>query len=276
MENDLINDLLLKVKSNKKYKSISDKIILNEIKSYLSKNRIEKISKQDIKEIRSLLHKSYASFQTKKKNKMSKYLDELREVIQSREDSLINITNKLLSITLSTKERLNNYSFTYKEIFKITGKPKIILDLGSGFNLFSFPLMNLSMIEYYSFDINESDIVSLNNYYEIMKGKGLYGNATILDLRDLKQISKLPSSDIIFLFKVIDILDKDNHKTSEELIKKLISKTKFIVASFATKTITRKFMNFPNRKWFEMMLERNKFKFKIINTDNEIFYVISR
>lgn len=271
MQNQLINNLLAEVKQNKKYSSISDEIIKNEINNYLKKNPIKKITKQDIKEIRNQLHKSYASFQTKKKNKISIYLDELK---QNPDDK--NITTKLLSITLSTKERLKNYQYIYKEIFKITGKPKVIIDLGAGFNVFSYPLMNFSMVEYYSYDINEKDIEFLNEYYKIMKSKGLYGKAAILDLRDLRQISKLPSTDIIFLFKLIDIIDKENHKPSEELIKQLIPKTKFIIASFATKTITRKQMNFPNRKWFELMLERNNLKFHIIKTDNEIFYIISR
>jgi len=83
-------------------------------------------------------------------------------------------------------------------------------------------------------------------------------------------------SDVIFLFKVIDIIDKKNHKHSEQLIKQLLQKTKFIVASFATKTITRKNMNFPNRKWFELMLNRNSIKFKNIKTDNEIYYIINK
>jgi len=269
MDNQIIYELINQVKSNKKYKSISDEIIKNEINDYLKKNPISKISKQDIKVIRNSLHKSYASFQTRKKNKIQIYLNELKNNPDNQE-----ITNNLLSITLSTKERLNDYPDIYKKIFTITGKPKIIIDLGAGFNLFSYPLMNLRMLEYYSYDINEKDIDYLNEYYKIMKPKGLYGNAAILDLRDLRQISFLPSSDILFLFKLIDIIDKENHKPSEELIKKLILKTKFIIASFATKTITRKSMNFPNRKWFELMLERNKLKFEIINTDNEIFYVI--
>ena len=268
---NLTQNILTQVKQNKKYKSISDIIVLNEIKNYLGKNRITKISKQDIKEIRNSLHKSYASFQTKKKNKIQKYLDELKQNTNNPE-----ITNKLLSITLSTKERLNNYKKIYKEIFNITGKPKIILDLGAGFNVFSFPLMNLSMAEYYSYDINETDINHLNQYFQIMKSQGLYGKAGILDLRDSREISSLPSSDMTFLFKVIDIIDKENHKQSEELLKQLIKKTKFIIASFATKTITRKSMNFPNRKWFELMLDRNNLKFQTITTDNEIFYVIKK
>ena len=268
---DIIQDLLKKVKQNKKYSGVSDEIIIPEIISYLTKNKITKITKNDIKEIRSRLHKSYASFQTKKKNKISNYLDDLKVNPDNLE-----ITNKLLEVTLSTKERLNNYEYIYNEIFKITGRPKTILDLGSGLNIFSYPYMDLSKVEYYSYDINETDMKYLNEYYKIMKNEGLSGEAAILDLKNLSKISYLPFADIVFLFKTIDVIDKDSHKPSEELISQLFNKnkTKYIVASFATKTLTRKQMNFPNRKWFELMLERNNFKFQILNTDNEIFYVV--
>jgi len=271
MDNQLINNLLTKVKQNKKYKSISDEIVLAEIKNYLSKNKISKISKQNIKDIRNQLHKSYASFQTKKKNKIQDYLKELKKNPSNKD-----ITTKLLSITLSTKERLDNYNYIYKKIFDMTGKPRVILDLGAGFNVFSFPLMDLTILEYNSYDVNDKDVEYLNEYYKIMKERGLYGEARILDIRGFREISKLPSVDIIFLFKIIDIIDKENHKLSEELIKQLIPKTKFIIASFATKTLTRKKMNFPKRKWFELMLERNNLKFQVINTNNEIFYVIKK
>tara|TARA_Y100000310_G_C20290875_1_gene627162 strand:- start:339 stop:668 length:330 start_codon:yes stop_codon:yes gene_type:complete len=109
-----------------------------------------------------------------------------------------------------------------------------------------------------------------------MKSKGLNGKAEILDVRNNKKIFSLPSSDIILLFKVLDLIDKENHKPSEELIKILIKKTDFIIASFATKTITRKQMKYPKRKWFELMLERLNLKFKIIETSNEIYYVVSK
>ena len=120
----------------------------------------------------------------------------------------------------------------------------------------------------------KEDMKFLNNYFKIMKSKGLIGKARILDIRDCNAISNLPLSDIILLFKVIDIIDKKTHKPSEELINQLIKKTKFIVISFATKTITRKKMKYPKRKWFELMLERLNLKFKIIEFDNEIFYVV--
>lgn len=265
----IINEFLKQVKANKKYKSIADEVVLEEINNYIEKNKITKITKQDIKKIRDSLHRSYASFQTKNKNKIKYYLQELKNNQNNKE-----ITNKLLSITLSTKERLNDYKELYKKIFNITGIPKIIIDLGAGFNLFSFPFMKLSNLTYYSYDINQEDVDYLNQYFKIMESRGLNGGASIADVRNLREISTLPLSDIIFMFKLIDIIDKDSHKSSEELIKILIKKTKFIVVSFATKTLTRKNMNYPNRKWFELMLTRLKLKFQILKFPNEIFYII--
>ena len=92
--------------------------------------------------------------------------------------------------------------------------------------------------------------------------------------RNLEKISDLPLADIIFVFKLIDLLNTKNKKPGEELIKKLIEKTKFIVASFATKTLFRKQMNFPRRKGFELMLARNNLNFHKIEIKNEVFYVI--
>ncbi len=265
-----INSILKQVKSSKKYKTISDEIVLSEIKDYLNKNKTAKITKQDIKLIRSKLHKLYSSYQTTKKSKREKYLRELKQTPNN-----INIINKILSANISTKERLEDYENLYNQIFKITGIPDSITDLGCGLNPISFQYMNLESIDYYAYDIDESDIKFLNNYFQIMKNKGLNGKAQILDIRDFSKISNLLSSDIVFLFKVIDLIDINNHKPSEELIKYLINnKAKFIIASFATKTISKRAMNFPNRKWFELMLARIGLKFKILKTKNEIFYVI--
>jgi len=273
---NLIKQILKQVKANKKYASLSDDIIIDEIEKYLKLNpnlREDALDKQAIKEIRKKLHKTYSSFQTKKKRKRYRYLEELKQAKTKKE--IIKITNKLLLLTISTKERIDFYPKLYKQIFKITGKPKTIADFGAGLNLLSFPLMNLDSLTYYSYDIDNEDIKFLNIYFKIMNSKGLNGKASILDIRKQEDIKKLLLVDIIFLFKLIDIIDTKNHKPSEQLIKSLLSKTKFIITSFATKTLTRKKMNYPKRKWFELMLKRNNLKFKTFQTDNEIFYIVS-
>jgi len=218
-----INEVLIEIKKSKKYNAIANGIIISEIKKYLKSNQILKItqiSKQDLKNIKTKLHKLYSSYQTKKKNKRNQYLEELNILIKTKR-SISEVTKKLLSITLSTKERLGDYEKIYKNIFKITGKPKKIIDLGGGLNSFSIPLMNLKKINYYSYDINNNDKDFLNKYFNIIKTKTIKGFARILDIRDLKKVKNLPKSDITFMFKVIDLIKDKNKKITEELIKNI-------------------------------------------------------
>ena len=259
-------DLLKKIKDHKKYRTINDAVVIREVNSYLKSN-LHSGEKELIKDVRSKLHRLYSSYQTGKKNKRDEYLNKLK-------DNSDFITD-LLSMTISTKERINDYESIYKNIFKVTGNPKVILDLGCGMNPLSFSLMNLETLSYYCYDIDQSDINFLNDYFKVMKNNGLTGKANILDVRDKIGIKKIHKSDIVFMFKLIDLLDtKEN--ISENLIKILIKKTKFIVTSFPTRTLTRKLMKLSQRRGFEKMLERINLKFTSFNTDNEIFYIINK
>ena len=273
-------DILTKVKQHKKYKTLSNQLVSDEINQYIKKHQIKsptQITKQDIKNIRASLHRLYSSYQNKKQRKKQQYLEELKQLVTNNKN-ITEITQKLLSITLSTKERLSDYQNIYKQIFKITKKPKIIIDLASGLNPLSYPLMNIRPLAIYSYDIDEDDMKFLNQYYKIMEKRGLTGKADILNLQDLSKISSLPKSDVILMFKVIDLIDKKHKKISEQLITTLLKtkKTKFIVASFATKTLTQKPMKITKRRGFELMLERNNLKFNTFSTDNEIFYIVSQ
>lgn len=275
MDNTLSIEFLYKVKNNKKYKSISDNIVLNEIENYLKKNpKVNHPNKESIKEIRKELHRLYSSYQTRKKNKIDKYLNELENLNNNKE--ILHLTETLLSITLSTKERLDDYQEIYKKIFDETLYPKKIIDLGCGYNPFSYPLMNLEGISYYAYDIDERDVLYLNKYFSIMEKHGLKGKASIIDVRNPDEIKKLPATDIIFMFKLIDLIDKKHKITSEKLLMDLINKTKFIVVSFATKTLTGKKMNLPKRTGFELMLNRNNLDFKKFDITNEMFYIIHK
>ena len=276
MENKISKEFIEKIKENKKYASISDGIVIKEIERYMKKYQIDNDQIYDdrfaIKVIRKELHRLYSSYQTKGKKNREKLLEDLKENPDSKD-----IQTKLLSITLSTIERLPHYKKLYKDIFKITGNPKSIIDLGAGLNPLSFPLTNLpKSTTYNSYDIDTEDITFLNKFYKTIKIKG---KAEILDARDLEKLNKLPKADIIFMFKLFDLIvpkAKKQKKLGEEIINLLMTKTKYLIASFATKTLTRKSMKLPRRIGFEMMLDRNQLKYELIETDNEIYYVISR
>lgn len=255
-----MEDLLVsEIKKSKKYKDISEEVIANQVSEYIKKNKIidRKIALKDIK---SILHKAHGSFRFQDK-KLEGFLD--------KKDFL-----GILDKNRSTKERLLDYALIYEKIFAITGKPKSILDLGAGFNPISIPLMKLdSSLKYYSYDINKNEMEFINNFF---KKFNINGESKLLDLSNINNIANLPKADLCFMFKLVDILEKEGHKYSEEMIKILIEKCKFIVVSFATKTISGRKMMFAERGWIERMLSRIGLKFEKLVFDSEIFYIISK
>jgi len=267
-----IKEILAKIKANKKYSGIADEIVLEEIEKYKKKHReIERYKEERIvKDIRTQLHKAHGSFQNKFKSKRVKYLAELEKNPLNRV-----LIETLLATNQSTKERIDLYENLYKKIFEITGKPKVIVDIGAGINGVSIPMMNLENLEYYCYDINEEDSDFLNKFFEI---ENLNAKSTVMNCSKIEELSKIPNSDLVLMLKFIDTIEKSEkgHKLAEEIIQTMIKKTKFIVASFATRTITGREMNFPHRGWIERMLERIGMKFCLIESDSELFYVISK
>ena len=91
----------------------------------------------------------------------------------------------------------------------------------------------------------------------------------------IEQIKKLPQSDVAFIFKVLELLEKgEGHKLSELLITALPAK--WVVVSFPTVTSSGKPMRSPRRAWIELMLKRLGYAYKTFSVPNEIFYAIRK
>jgi len=276
MENDekqeTIKELVFKIKQSKKYKNISESVILGKVLEYVKRNpKFEEYKEKFIlKEIKAMLHSVHGSFQFSFGNKRrNQYMEELKN------DTLdLDVIDKILETNKSTKERLGNYSEAYSEILKITNKPNIIVDLGCGLNPVAFPYMNLDRkAKYYAYDINEDDNKFLNEFFEIEK-EDIIGKAELINLQDINEIERIPKCDLCLMFKLVDVLEKNGHKHSEAIITKLTDKCKFMVVSFATSSLGGKKMKFKDRGWVERMLSRLEFKFEMFELENELFYVI--
>lgn len=231
----------------------------------LKKAEYEKLKKT----IRAQLRKSVGMFVNTKHfhQQRKKLLEELAKTPNS-----LNIHEQLLSLHQSTKERLPDYPTLYKKIFAITGKPEKIIDLGCGINPVSYPFMGFEKIEYNAYDINAEDIEVVKTYFEIKKIKG---KAEVLDISEAGPalLSKLPKSDVCFLFKVLESLESKDHKLSEILITTIPAK--WIAASFPLEKLSGKQMGVKQRKWIEKMLERLGWRYTKFKTSNEVFYLIN-
>jgi 16S rRNA (guanine(1405)-N(7))-methyltransferase len=263
--------LLEEIIKSKKYKNISPELIKNEIKDFIKRTpNFDKLKdKFIIKEIKTRLHKKHASFNILSDNKKISYIEQLKN---KPED--MSIIKKILSGNRSTKERIDFYQDLYDKIFEITGKPRAIIDFGCGLNPLSSVYLKKPLV-YYGYDINQADAELINSFFKI---KGIEGRAFILNLKEVANYQNIPEADLGLMFKFIDTIEegRNDHKLAEEIVKKVLEKTKSLVVSFAKKTLGGKSMVHSNRGWFERMLKRLELYFRKLEFNNEVFYVIKK
>ena len=86
---------------------------------------------------------------------------------------------------------------------------------------------------------------------------------------------KYRRTDVCFLFKMTDVLDKNKgHKATEEMLKRIPAE--YVVVSFATKTMSGKKMTAPRRNWMEWLCKRLRYEYTILEFPNELFYVVKK
>lgn len=264
-----LKELISEIKKKRELRELAEEFVRKQLISVLNQN--PKIAlqletsfnhkssnyKQIIKLVRDKLRRSYGLFR--------------QEKIDSDDPKV------LLKKHSSTKEREETYPHLYSKIFKITGQPKTILDLGCGINPFSLEYMNLKELSYYAYDLSQKEIDILNKYFQTIHAKNhkFHGQAEIFDIMDLHKLKNLPKADLCFLFKMTDILDAGKgHKNTEIALKNIPAR--FVVISFSTKTMSGKPMNAPRRKWMEWLCNRLRYDYTILEFENELFYVIKK
>ncbi len=243
------------------------------LKELLAKPFNEKsaVTKLIVKDIRAQLRRVYGLFRTQGTVTRA----DIDTFYQNKQtDKALRV---LLSLHHSTRERLGFYQEMYQQIFRATGEPTSIIDLGCGLNPLSLPLMGLSEVKYYALDISKQEIAVLDYFFSRIKRdyQAIRANASLLDISNVEGVRRLPASDVCFMFKVTDHLDKGRgHKMTEEVLKAVPAK--FVVISFATKTMSGKEMTAPRRGWVEYLCKRLGYSFEVLNFDGEIVYIIKK
>jgi len=282
ISNKLVEDEIIKLikKSSKLTKLYATKEIKNILKS--------KELKQTIKEVRKVLHKLHGMFNELNFEKREEIIENVISEKLTKPEFEDKI-KEILEMHVSSKERINDYKKIYEKIFSILPKKDIrtILDIGCGFNPLSIPLTDINNVEYIASDINSEELKLINKFKD--KFKEEYNvdiltkqfNLLTLDSKNekiiKKQISNLTNKevDLTIIFKVLEIIELNkSHRISENIIKNIPSK--YLVVSFPTKTMTNKPMNFTNRGWMHLMLERLEYKYDTFEEENELFFVINK
>ncbi len=251
-----MDQIVAEIKKKKELSDIPDELVRDALEAYLRKNSLEIPKKEKeikiiVKEIRAKLRRYVGQYQsTKSLSKKSRLLQEGK-------------IPELLKTHASTKERISFYN-NLKEIIKQIN-PKSVLDLGCGLN----PLAIASPgIIYYAYEIKKDDLEIVSEFFRINNIKGK------IFFQDIRKAGSFPIVDLTLMFKILDIIEKDKYNFAKSLLQKI--KSKQIIASFSTKTLSGKPMNSPKRLWFEKILHELNYNFKTISSNNEIFYFITK
>ena len=238
------NQLVKKIKEKKELSGIEDKAVLKTLENYLEKYKIsfDKILPSDakilVKEIRAVLRKLVGQYYAGR-----------------------NLSESDLSSHVSLKERADFYQKLNSLLKEL--KVKSVFDLGCGLNPIAVASPDL---KYFASDIDNNCLSLVKKYFRKNK---INGEIFYCDLRNIKE--EFPKTDICFLFKVLDTLEK---KHAENILKKIQSEK--ILVSFASHKLSGKKMNFPERRWFEKLLDRLNFKYTKFYSDKEIFYLLKQ
>jgi len=253
-------ELKSKILDKKDIKSI-DENILNKIyfeEKKKNKDLFEKVKekkfnskskeyKEFVKIVRKKLREIYGVFF---KNPFSPF--QKKKLLESLDEKTI---DKILLSHVSTKERFEYFEEVYRKIFLVTGVPKKVLDLGCGFNPFSYFKIGKE-VEYIASDISQENMNFINEFFKLKKIKGKTLAADLTDEKDVKKISDISNDcEVVFMFKLLDSLESIKKKSSEFLLTNI--KSKYVVVSFPKESISGKNKIKSERIWFKKILEKN-------------------
>ncbi|MFP4117422.1 MAG: hypothetical protein ACLFTR_00710 [Candidatus Woesearchaeota archaeon] len=278
LDDEVLDGFLASIKDKKEFSGIDNKLIVHQIEKELSSDSalLDKIiagkktpKKELVKRVRAELHRINGSFNVDFEHRKKLMHDYLGTKDRGHIISLLETHS-------STKERLPIYENLYANLFDITGVPASILDLGCGLNPLSSIFMEHDGLDYLACDISEDILELLDMFFDVQeKTEGETRKLNLFESSKRYIFKDIEQFDICFLFKVLDVIEQSkSHKISEDIIASVPAD--WVIVSFSKKTVSGKKMNHPYRGWLDKMLHRLMYMSKIIEYEDEIFYIIKK
>lgn len=260
-------NLAQKIKNSKKYRSIYVKTI-----ERIAKDCVLRYGEKEAeKKAKNILHQIWGAYYSARPN-FNKILNSFKENTDIKnEESVKENILPLLKIHSSTKERNPELNEFYAKIFEITGVPNSIIDHGCGFNPLAIIYAGaLKEIKYSAYDIDEDEINFLRQIFGFLGIKNIRA-----DLGDVL-VDSFESADIVFMLKLLPVLDSQKKGAVPDLIK--AQKCKYVVVSFPVKSLggREKGMADFYTSQFEKIIVNEGFKAEKIKLKSEIVFIVKK
>lgn len=195
------------------------------------------------------LHQAFAAFVTDAELKRAgRILDELNrseDVVASLETA----ARSLLSLHASTRERATGDADFYAALWRITGIPSTLLDLGCGFHPFALPWMGLSKsTRYVALDLDRRLLDLVGRF---LARAGQPATTIACDLA-----AELPtgSADVALALKLLPTLERQGDGAALRFLDRVPAR--FVVVSFPTRSLGHheRGMDENYRRFFDSLL----------------------
>jgi len=233
---------------------------------------IEKISmKKEFSELpKADLLKAFGQFDKdyfSDEEKVKKTRDFLRKVFSGFSGQKLLVSKnrsaeEVLKKHLSTRERFEHYEGIYSRLLKNLPDKISIADLGCGVNGFSYGFFEKigKKVDYLGVEAVGQLVELMKSYFKKTKisKKAKVVHASLFEIEKVKKLLKeLKKPRIVFLFKVIDSLEKFERNYTKTLLKEIVPLADKVVVSFATQSWARRKKFFASRKWLIDFIREN-------------------
>lgn len=170
----------------------------------------------------------------------------------------------------STRERLPIVASFYADLFSLTGKPQVVIDLACGLNPFTLPWMGLEPdAQYYAFDMDCRLMALIRSFFSYLQKPY---QAVCTDL-----LTAIPpvAADVALLLKALPSLEQQEKGAAERIISGI--KARYIVVSFPVRTLSGKARGMEKhyRRVISDLAQRLGFGCACLSYPDEVFYILS-
>ncbi len=261
-----INELIAEIVSSRKYASVSREVIE---RTCIEASKKYKKKKEVLSEAKKQLHIIYESFLTKNCQSIARKKIENYSGEDMANDK--SFSKELLSLHVSTKERLASVDETYDFIAQYITQDCILSDVGCGFNPLALPFLSNKPSRYLAYEISQ-ETVELINLYFARVGIDNYR----AELLDAVIFSPPGHCDLLLAFKLLPLLQQQKKgRVIEFLVSTSFEKA---IVSFPIKSLSGK--NKGMESFYSSFIESNLPMQITINDrkviNNELFYVLRK
>jgi 16S rRNA (guanine(1405)-N(7))-methyltransferase len=248
-----LDDVVAALAASRKYKTLAPELLRR-----VARRSLRGGGGQDevVKRAKGRLHQLYSAFIAPPE------LERVEKLVAALppapdEATLRATCREVLKRHASTRERSEPDVNFYGQIWKVTGPPRRVVDLGCGLHPFALPWMGLAHdCEYVALDVDARIVAPIATLLRAMRQRG---SATAIDLlsddADDDAALRAPA-DVAFALKLLPTLERQRTDASLHLLRTL--RAKHLVVSFPSASLggRDKGMDASYRQFLEGLLQR--------------------